>query len=511
MSVLLGSGKIYVGTNNKIARVWTNSRIAHYGMQGTSWDWSNLEFHGANNSLVFVPDPDNGGLQGDLSIGTGSNTSKYPSKQATSDINNDLYEIDPAGGTGQFELFSRELSYTYKFGPIFLSYQFTTSTNSINALENRFVVTSVSDPGDIKKRSVIGAGTSYFTQIYKLDVKKPSNMQDTSYMPVPDTADITVNFSIGPNNTPDSSYTWIKLIGFFNESGQEEYFTNASSFAKTSYSHPRNVPWKNLDSQRNYLGTFPKELSLLKIWQRPNILYYVHMKFVRNDYNDFDSPPGQSDLIESSNDKWDITKNEVLLYIEFGVSPDGGNTVWWNGAESVSTIGGETGQKLVNQGITSIVPDDIHKYITCSFLNTSYVPNWDTMQDSDVPRYKFYGATTNGNNPFKYVRIIYITYEGNPNDESNNLPKNVKQKYMCMNFEDMPTSTTATHTDDPSIDITTQKYQNEYWAKYQSNSQSAVKFQVKRTHATNPWHADLHVELNYTKNSLKYIGSTDGK
>ena len=75
----------------------------------------------------------------------------------------------------------------------------------------------------------------------------------------------------------------------------------------------------------------------------------------------------------------------------------------------------------------------------------------------------------------------------------------------------MLTNTTATHDEDNSIDVSTNKKSDKYWAKYNANSESAEKFQIGRKNRTNNWKTDIHIELFYKKDSLKYKGSTDGK
>lgn len=112
----------------------------------------------------------------------------------------------------------------------------------------------------------------------------------------------------------------------------------------------------------------------MKVWQKPNILYYAHLKFINLDYTDYDNPPSNANVMEHWYSNWDVKRREILLYIEFGVSPNGGKTIWWNGLESNPNIGGTIGAKLVARGITTIVPNDINKYLTATLLNYSTKP-----------------------------------------------------------------------------------------------------------------------------------------
>ena len=104
MPVILQSGYVFQGDSKALPKIVTNSKLGSFVFSGTSWDWSNLVFSGSANTLQFVPDPDDGGLQGDFSIGMGSVTSAYPTKQSTFDFDSSkVFEIEPSGGTGSFE------------------------------------------------------------------------------------------------------------------------------------------------------------------------------------------------------------------------------------------------------------------------------------------------------------------------------------------------------------------------------------------------------------------------
>lgn len=525
MPVILQSGYVFQGDSKALPKIVTNSKLGSFVFSGTSWDWSNLVFSGSANTLQFVPDPDDGGLQGDFSIGMGSVTSAYPTKQSTFDFDSSkVFEIEPSGGTGSFDLKARELTYTLKFGPILASYQYTKADNNIIFDEGKFLFTGISN-------SIQGVGHqtvypqyyqtegSTYIQYHFLDIVRSSvssSSNNWSNQPDKDSAtDYTVSFSIGPNNTPEVAYTEIRLIGFSNESLRWECFEPSSTFGTIKLDHPRTVPFINEENQRSLPdASLPKELTLLKVWQKPNILYYTHLKFINLDYTDYDNPPSNANVMEHWYSNWDVKRREILLYIEFGVSPNGGKTIWWNGVESDPNIGGTTGAKLASRGITSVVPNDINKYLTATLLNYSTKPgnvNGRPEGESTNSRYSISTstATVHGTKAFKFVRIPIWT--DLPNDEYANNSENTVQKYQCINFSDVPTNTTATHNEDSGIDANTNIRSDEYWAKYQASSESAEKFQIGRKNRTNNWRTDIHIELFYKKDSLKYKGSTDGK
>ena len=522
MPVILQSGYVFQGDSKALPKIVTNSKLGSFVFRGTSWDWSNLEFQGSAYTLQFVPDPNDGGLQGDFSIGTGSVTSAYPTKQSTFDFDpNKVFEIEPAGGTGSFDLKARELTYTLKFGPILASYQYTKSDNNIVFDEGKFLFTNISNSNGITNKTYYpinkSEGSTYI-QYHYLDIVRSSISSSSNTwinQPNKDSAtDYTVSFFIGPNNTPEVAYTEVRFIGFVNEALGWEYFEPSSTFGSIKLDHPRAVAFTKEESQRSLPdASLPKEFTLLKVWQKPNIFYYTHLKFVNLDYTDYENPPITS-VLEHWYSNWDVKRREILLYIEFGVSPDGGKTVWWNGVESDPKIGGTIGANLVARGITSVVPNDINKYLTATLLNYSTKPGnvgGKPQGESKNNRYSIStsAATVHGTKAFKFVRIPIWT--DLPNDEYANNSENTSQKYECINFSDVPTNTTATHNEDSGIDIVTKRRSGEYWAKYQANSESAEKFQIGRKNKTNNWKTDVHIELFYKKDSLKYKGSTNGK
>lgn len=525
MPVILQSGYVFQGDSKALPKIVTNSKLGSFVFRGTSWDWSNLEFQGSAYTLQFVPDPNDGGLQGDFSIGTGSVTSAYPTKQSTFDFDpNKVFEIEPAGGTGSFDLKARELTYTLKFGPILASYQYTKSDNNIVFDEGKFLFTNISNSNGITNKTYYpinkSEGSTYI-QYHYLDIVRSSVSSSSNTwinQPNKDSAtDYTVSFFIGPNNTPEVAYTEVRFIGFVNEALGWEYFEPSSTFGSTKLGHPRTVPFTNEESQRSLPNaSLPKEFTLLKVWQKPNIFYYTHLKFVNLDYTDYENPPITS-VLEHWYSNWDVKRREILLYIEFGVSPDGGKTVWWNGVESDPKIGGTIGANLVARGITSVVPNNINEYLTATLLNYSTKPGNVGGRPEGESNYNRYSISTSlkdgaevcGTKAFKFVRIPIWT--DLPNDEYANNSENTFQKYECINFSDVPTNTTATHNEDSGIDMVTKRRSGEYWAKYQANSESAEKFQIGRKNKTNNWKTDVHIELFYKKDSLKYKGSTNGK
>lgn len=531
MPVILQGGKVFQGfqpIDSNLPKIWSNGKAARFTIDSSSfnntayWDWSALHFQGSPSSFVFVPDPDDGGLQGDYSIGTGSATSKYPNAVNTYDLTQTLYEIEPAGGTGSFSIKSRDLTYWHKYSPILISYQFTKPDNSMDLTECACTFTNITDKNkiieNVKIPSTGNTNPTYIKEsiLYTLQSDNVGGINLNKYSPSKlSNSDLSIDFKIGPNNTPEASYCDIAMVGFINETQTKpEYFTDSIKFGTHEIYDTRNVPFTKLDP--NIRRTPDKEvpssiIKLVRVWQKPNVLFYTHLKFIRPNFTDWNNPPAPEDVATSDTISWNVQKQYIILYIEFGVSPDGGKTVWWNGYESTNAAG-DTGKKLVKNGIVSVVPDNINEYLDATLSNYSVKPDSNFVNDSNISRYnistKTNGVEVKGTNAFKYVKIPVWTDTNN--DETNNLPKDRWQKYSCINFEDLITNTTATNSDDSGID-SEKKRKGKYWAKYPRGSQSAVKFNIGRKYKTISWKTDVYVKLFYSKGSMKYIGATDGK
>lgn len=513
MPIVLKGGQILQGSGTTMPNIWSNGKAVKWAFSGPSWNWSNIVLDGSVSTFQFVADPVNGNMQGDFSIGTGSATSSYPAKQSTYNYNKTVFEIDPAGGTFSFDMTARELSYWHKVAPIFWSYQYTKVDNPMTRDECRCYLTGGTDC-ETTKRYEISYTPTDTRQIYTITynvIKTTDDTTSTTYKVNKSNAtDLSFNFTIGPNNTPEASYTEIWNVGFLNEKTgiNEEYFSTKYCSTKN-----RNTPWHGAtivsdDTRKvDQSSTEKSEICLLKLWQRPNILYYVHMKFINPAYTNYDVAP-TSYVLESYAAAWNAKENDILVYIEFGISPDGGKTIWWNGVESDESIGGEVGKRIVNIGVNSIVPTDINKYITITQYDYSLQPNSARDGYSTTSRYSMVNtdATVHGTKAFKFVRFkIRTTGE---NNEYYNMPSDVVQRYELINYDYIQTSTTATHSDDQSIDASTNKRNSSYYAKYNKNSEGAIKFNVGRKHKTNDWKTTIGLDLFYKHGSMKYIGST---
>lgn len=521
MGYILQGGQIYQGSNATQPKIFSGSIESRYAFLGQDWIWAGLEFSGSPSSVIFVPDTTNGGQQGDFSIGTNSSTSKYKTPQ---NADGTLYEIDPAGGTCKFSVCSRDLCYWHKFAPILSSYVYTTSTNAGTTVP-KVTFNTISDSNNRSGTiTVVGTVKKTFDVNGNLNIvgtkpKTTNQPLDNTYWPnKSNKTDYTITFNIGPNNTDDSTYMNIDLLGFLNEKLVNEYFTTKYNFGKLSYTTPnssRNVPFTNGLEGKRYLinKTLPTDkIPVLKIWQKPNITisFYTHIAFIDPSYTSYDELPPENMIISNYRVDWSTIVGYILLFVEFGASSDKGKNILWNGQEKTNSLGAT----LLNKGVSTTVPTNIDKYLTFNMYDYTTII---TESGKIHNRYELQinKATIHGSKAWKFIKIpISSRVE---NNSASNPPDKRTQKYNCINFEPIITTTTATSADDKNIN-SDKKYNSsnpslsdKYLAKYNANSRSGIKFQIGVSTTTEDWKTSISINLNYTKGIMKYVGSTNGK
>lgn len=504
-------GKVYQGTSKIQPKIFTCGKAARYVFSSTDWVWSGLEFDILESSIKFVPDPENGGCFGDYS-------SVKPNAGTS------LYEIDPAGGTGEFSICSRDLCYWHKFAPYLAISMY--SQKSVDTAP-KFSFLSISDnngrigkfSNPISSINELGSNSKQlFTNTYfeTCDELK----QNSTYFPsISNKNDFTIKYSIGSNETGNTINTEFYLLGFTNEKNNLEYFSNEIEFlpgvhfvVNKQYKRENTIPFTGLTNKRVLLPglhDYKDKLYLFTLRQNSTTSFYSHIVFIDPSYTSWNEMPSSSDIIDSYNVSSDTISKDILIYVEFGASVDGGKTIFWNGQEETN----ELGKRLRDAKISTIVPNNIIKYISLSqsdyttFINTS---------GKSVSRYYISSSTVYGEKAWKYVKINVNSSVANTSE--NNPPEQRNQKYSCINFENILTNTTATSSEDPNINASTKKYNKgdspingRYLAKYNKDSQSGVKFQIGVATTTEDWKTTISVKLNYTTNKVKYVGSTNGK
>lgn len=549
-------GSTYVGNSTSTAhQIWSGGKGGKFGFEYENikydssaeyynnplWTWSGFELDGTPNSVKFTPDPVNGGLQGDFSYGIGSNTSKYPSAVSTYNLlkPKSLMEVDPAGGTLEFSMIARELSYWHKIGPVLRVSNTSQLGNDMTISEFRTYFFDNKSQYDIQKvpfNTKVDSlyyvkSTNTYSYEYMFDVWKSDT--STTYQPSKNNkTDLTFTCYVGPNNTPYSAYTYIDLTGFANEINNLEYNSINSrhpylkgevSGGSMTIDHPplgrpvevndysasgNKVDWR-LGGQHDKWQVDGDGIEcprLIAFWQKPNVLYYVHMLWVNPLYTDYDNPPTNA-LMTTWTTSWNVEVQDMLLYVEFGISPDGGKNIFWNNAKGSGVIGTAI-QKVYNRGITATVPTDIHKYIKPSIESSS-------VNRQSVTPYSLSSVSTcscKSTTPFKFVKMRVKL--SSKNDEHNNLSKNRYQKYAVLNYKQEREP--YYHTDNGVIHTYTTASEDPnnngiHYANYGKNGMNLTSFtcQVGRKYKTNNWDLQMSASLYYESGSMRYEGNTN--
>lgn len=532
-------GSTYVGNSTSTAhQIWSGGKSGKFGFKYADvifdvsapkynnplWTWSGFELDGTPNSVKFTPDPVNGGLQGDFSYGIGSNTSKYPQAVSTYNQTKQVMEVDPAGGILEFSMVARELSYWHKIGPVLRISNTSQLGNAMNIKEFRTYFLDNKSQYDIQKvpyntdvQSLwYTKSTNTYSYEYVFDVLKSDTA--TTWQPSKtDKKDLTFTCYVGPNNTPYSAYTYIGLLGFANEVNDLEY-NNTSSvhpYAKgkvqgvtmsiknppigrpihTNIYTPSSgnkyyMDWRAGGDNDVTTGIYNQRL--ICFWQKPNVLYYVHMLWVTPLHTDYNTAPTQSELLTTWTTDWSVTDYDLLLYVEFGISPNGGHDIFWNNATTTGTLG-QAIKKVYGRNISATVPQDIHKYIHPKIEASSV--NRQSVTPYTVTSFK----TEANNQPFKFVRIrVHLSSK---NDEHNNLSKNRYQKYAILNYKQLDGNIQTTQKEDPN------NYGLHY-AKYTPYATTYYQYQIGRKYKTNDWNLQISATLYYESGSMRYEGET---
>lgn len=533
-------GSTYVGNSKSTAhQIWGGGKSGKFGFEYSNvkfdpnaeyynnplWTWSGFELDGTPSSVKFTPDPTDGGLQGDFSYGIGSANSAYPTAVSTYNKSKSMMEVDPAGGTLEFSMVARELSYWHKIGPVLRISNSSQLGNQMNIKEFRTYFLPNKLQYDIQKvpfntnvqSLYYTSSTNTYSYEYVFDVWKSDTA--TTYQPSKsNTKDLTFTCYVGPNNTPYSAYTYIDLTGFANEINNLEYNSYVSrhpylkgevSGVKMSIDNPPlgrpvkvndysvsgdKVDWRlggQWDKwQRDSNGIeCPR---LISFWQKPNVLYYVHMLWVTPLHTDYNTAPTQSELMTTWTTDWAVTDYDLLLYVEFGISPNGGKDIFWNNATTSGTLG-DAIKKVYDRKISATVPQDIHKYIHPTIEATS-------VNRQNVTPYTVTSSRTETNNqPFKFVRIS--VHLSSKNDEHNNLSKNRYQKYAILNYKQLDGNVQTTYALDPNNN-------GLHYAKYDSSGTTYFQYQIGRKYKTNDWNLQTSATLYYESGSMRYEGET---
>ena len=435
--------------------------------------WPSFNVNCLENTLSFHWDTKDGlgGIQGNKPIPDNSSSDK-------------IHEFDPNGGNGYMNLIDRETSLWHKpelqilvIGP-----------NDANDIKIGSI-DSIKLPGNFDSAGTIEASTDFSNddidkvkKLYEKEFKnykvstdnivinkyrvKPNqpdefygNYKDNyKYTPCyKSTEDFWTHFTVNPNNSTNNRYGMIIISKIYTKIGETINLLK--------------------------LGN---SIKLASWWQKPNILYYCHANWV--DVN--------GNAITNDNCEYNELNVGVYLHIELGISPDGGNTIFWNDSHKNST------RYQAIKNLSASVPD---------VLTTNAI----TVEISGTDRNRFlsnYGVQiANGKSADKIIRILL--YPKYINNEDNNTNYPIEKYYVGYTSDDYNNSANPNNKKHDS-DIVGINGKNWAQSGYMSQSESNVDtpsntefcdvsttFRIKRMRSTTPWNINLTVKVNINKDT----------
>lgn len=436
--------------------------------------WPSFNVNCLENTLSFHWDTKDGlgGIQGNKPIPDNSSSDK-------------IHEFDPNGGNGYINLIDRETSLWHKpelqilvIGP-----------NDGNDIKIGSI-DSIKLPGNIDSAGTIEASTDFsdndidkvkklyaeeFKDVstdnivinkYRIKPNQPDEFYDGNgnytddykYTPCyKSTEDFWTHFTINPNNSTNNRYGMIIISKIYTKIGETINLLEIGNSVK-----------------------------LASWYQKPNILYYCHANWVDVDGN----------AITNDNCEYNELNAGVYLHIELGISPDGGNTIFWNDSHKNSA------KYQAIKNLSASVPD---------VLTTNAI----TVEISGTDRNRFlsnYGVQiANGNSADKILRILL--YPKYVNNEDNNTNYEIEKYYVGYTSDDYNNSANPNNKkhDSDIVGINGKNWaQSGYMAQSESNVDTpsntefcdvSTTFRIKRMRSTSPWNINLKVKVNINKDT----------
>lgn len=433
--------------------------------------WPSFNVNCIENTLSFHWDTKDGlgGIQGNKPIPDNSSSNK-------------IHEFDPNGGNGYMNLIDRETSLWHRpelqilvIGP-----------NDGNDIEIGSI-DSIKLPGNVDSAGIIEESTDFsnddvnkvkelYTEEfnvstddivinkYRVKPNQPDEFydhdgnytDDYKYTPCyKSTEDFWIHFTVNPNNSTNNRYGMIIISKIYTKIGETVNLLELGKFVK-----------------------------LASWYQKPNILYYCHANWVDADGN----------AITNDSCEYNELNAGVYLHIELGISPDGGNTIFWNDSHKNST------RYQAIKNLSASVPD---------VLTTNAI----TVEIDGTDKDRFlsnYGVQViDGKSPDKILRILL--YPKYMNNEDNNGNYSKETYYIGDTSDDYNNSANSSNKEHDS-DIVGIDGKNWAQAGYMSQSESNVDapsddpfndvsttFRIKKKVSTSPWEINLKVEVNINK------------
>ena len=433
--------------------------------------WPSFNVNCLENTLSFHWDTKDGlgGIQGNKPIPDNSSSNK-------------IHEFDPNGGNGYMNLIDRETSLWHRpelqilvIGP-----------NDGNDIEIGSI-DSIKLPGNVDSAGTIEESTDFsnddvnkvkelYTEEfnvsaddivinkYRVKPNQPDEFydhdgnytDDYKYTPCyKSTEDFWTHFTVNPNNSTSNRYGMIIISKIYTKIGETVNLLELGKFVK-----------------------------LASWYQKPNILYYCHANWVDADGN----------AITNDSCEYNELNAGVYLHIELGISPDGGNTIFWNDSHKNST------RYQAIKNLSASVPD---------VLTTNAITVKIDGTDKDRFLSNYGVQVIDGKSPDKIIRILL--YPKYMNNEDNNGNYSKETYYIGDTSDDYNNSANSSNKEHDS-DIVGIDGKNWAQAGYMSQSESNVDapsddpfndvsttFRIKKKVSTSPWEINLKVEVNINK------------
>lgn len=443
--------------------------------------WPSFNVNCLENTLSFHWDTKDGlgGIQGNKPIPDNSSSDK-------------IHEFDPNGGNGYMNLIDRETSLWHKpelqilvIGP-----------NDANDIKIGSI-DSIKLPGNADSAGTIEASTDFSND----DIDKVKKLYEKEFKNYKVSIDnIVINkYRVKPNQ-PDEFYVYddkTNDVKFTDDYKYTPCYKSTEDFWTHFTVNPNNSTnnrygmiiiskiYTKIGETINLLE-LGNSIKLASWWQKPNILYYCHANWV--DVN--------GNAITNDNCEYNELNVGVYLHIELGISPDGGNTIFWNDSHKNST------RYQAIKNLSASVPD---------VLTTNAI----TVEISGTDRNRFlsnYGVQiANGKSPDKIIRILL--YPKYINNEDNNTNYPIEKYYVGYTSDDYNNSANPSNKKHDS-DIVGIDGKNWAQSGYMSQSESNVDtpsnaefcdvsttFRIKRMRSTTPWNINLTVKVNINKDT----------
>lgn len=403
---------------------------------------------------------------------------RYGRDIAPSENESNIPGVDPAGGHGQIKFMAKESSLWHKlkarikvtlsnldtdyksnsdcgrivFPPSMTnkSYEYDDERTgkkdqTENLTLNRNVSISLSNSNETYN------GTKTLVEEYIIDplhdgsqlnhTKFPLDEHDNLFFKTEEETYYVLDYEIQANNEVYKKSGKVELLGYYAyDNGPLEYFS--------------------LD-----------EPVLLANWyQLPNILYYASMAWVQKPTSKDADPV----LMTNTSVEYTDTTFDIYLYIELGISPNGGKTIYWN-------------QKYTNGAVSidATMPQYISRYVSVNRPENGPGNNHASN----------YGNNFNVSTVWEYGNYVKVTGTSVPNNELNN--PNVSQEYFMDNLLFDSPSVTEVNGKVVAASVSDNQY---------SLCKLSSTFNVKKFTTTKPWNILISASMNYNK----FKTATDG-